>query len=84
LYNLSESSTTIKHNTHIKHVTKITHHPETKHVKQNYTNNKGHTTHNEYNSNPSCSKHSRAEVKDGGTTLPLPHTLSWWLFYVIN
>jgi hypothetical protein len=34
------SGTTIRHNTQI-----------TKHSTQNYTNNKGHTTHNEYNAN---------------------------------
>jgi hypothetical protein len=33
------SGTTIRHNTQITHIT------------QNYTNNKGHTTHNEYNAN---------------------------------
>jgi hypothetical protein len=30
---------------------KITHHAQTKHSIQNYTNNKGHTIHNEYNAN---------------------------------
>jgi hypothetical protein len=35
-----------QHTTH-----KITHHGQTKHSTQNYTNNKGHTTHNEYNAN---------------------------------
>jgi hypothetical protein len=30
---------------------KITHHAETKHSTQNYTNNKGDTTHNEHNAN---------------------------------
>jgi hypothetical protein len=30
---------------------KITHHTQTKHSTQNYTNSKGHTTHNEYNEN---------------------------------
>jgi hypothetical protein len=28
-----------------------THHTQTKHSTQNYTDNKGHTTHNEYNAN---------------------------------
>jgi hypothetical protein len=28
---------------------KITHHAQSKHSTQNYTNNKGHTTHNDYN-----------------------------------
>jgi hypothetical protein len=32
---------------HISH--KITYHAETKHSTQSYTNNKGHITHNEYN-----------------------------------
>jgi hypothetical protein len=39
------SGTTIRQNT------QITHHAQTKHSIQNYTNNKGHTTHNEYNVN---------------------------------
>jgi hypothetical protein len=30
---------------------KITHHAQTKHITQNYKNNNGHTTHNEYNAN---------------------------------
>jgi hypothetical protein len=30
---------------------KVTQHPQTKHITQNYTNNEGHTTHNEYNYN---------------------------------
>jgi hypothetical protein len=34
-----------------RHNTKITHHAQTKHSTQNYTNNKGHTTHNEYSAN---------------------------------
>jgi hypothetical protein len=37
------SGTTIKHNT------QITLHTQTEHSTQNYRNNKGHTTHNEYN-----------------------------------
>jgi hypothetical protein len=42
--------TTIRHDKqHTSH--KITHNPQTKHITQNYTNNKGHTTHNEYNAN---------------------------------
>jgi hypothetical protein len=40
-----DSGTTIRHNT------QITHHTQTKHSTQNYTNNKGRTTHNEYNAN---------------------------------
>jgi hypothetical protein len=39
----SGSGTTIGHNTRISH--KITHHTQAKHGTQNYTNNKGHTTH---------------------------------------
>jgi hypothetical protein len=39
------SGTTIRYNA------QITHHTQTKHSTQNYTNNKGHTTHNEYNEN---------------------------------
>jgi tRNA(Arg) A34 adenosine deaminase TadA len=39
------SGTTIRHNT------QITHQNQTKHSTLNYTNNKGHTTHNEYNEN---------------------------------
>jgi hypothetical protein len=31
--------------------TTITHHAQTKHSTQNYTHNKGHTTHNVYNAN---------------------------------
>jgi hypothetical protein len=31
--------------------TTIRYHAQTKHSTQNYTNNKGHTTHNEYNEN---------------------------------
>jgi hypothetical protein len=30
---------------------KITQHAQSKHSTQNYTDNKGHTTHNDYNSN---------------------------------
>jgi hypothetical protein len=45
-----DSGTTIRHNTqHTSH--KITHHAQTKHITQNYTDNKGHSTHNEYNAN---------------------------------
>jgi hypothetical protein len=29
----------------------VTHHAQRKHSTQNYTNSKGHTTHNEYNAN---------------------------------
>jgi hypothetical protein len=45
------SGTTIRHNTltHTSH--KITHHAQTKHSAQNYTNNRGHATHNECNAN---------------------------------
>jgi hypothetical protein len=39
------SGTTIRRNT------QITHNAQTKHSTQNYTNNEGHTTHNEYNYN---------------------------------
>jgi hypothetical protein len=35
----------------MRHNAQITHHAQTKHSTQNYTNNKGHTTHNEYNAN---------------------------------
>jgi hypothetical protein len=42
---LGGSGTTIRHNT------QITHHAQTKHITQNYTNNEGRTTHNEYNVN---------------------------------
>jgi hypothetical protein len=37
--------------TTIRHNTQITHHAQTKHSTQNYKNNKGHTTYNEYNAN---------------------------------
>jgi hypothetical protein len=40
---LDGSGTTIRHNT------QITHHHQTKRITQNYTNNDGHTIHNEYN-----------------------------------
>jgi hypothetical protein len=40
-----DSGTTVRHNT------QITHHAQTKRSTQNYTNNKGHATHNEYNAN---------------------------------
>jgi hypothetical protein len=43
------SGTTIKHNTQISQ--KITYHAQTKHSTQNYTNNKGHTQHDEYHAN---------------------------------
>jgi hypothetical protein len=44
------SGTTIRHNTqHTLH--KVTHHAQTNHSTQNYTNNKGHTTHSAYNTN---------------------------------
>jgi hypothetical protein len=36
---------------HTTHITQNNHHTQTKHSTQNYTNNKGHTTHNEYNYN---------------------------------
>jgi hypothetical protein len=36
---------------HLRHNTQITHHTQTKHSTQNYTNNKVHTAHNEYNAN---------------------------------
>jgi hypothetical protein len=39
------SGTTIWDNTQISYI------PQTKHITQNYTNNEGHTTHNEYNAN---------------------------------
>jgi hypothetical protein len=41
------SGTTIRYNTQIHISHKITHHAQTKHNTQNYTNNKGHITHNE-------------------------------------
>jgi hypothetical protein len=44
------SRTTIRHNTN-KTSQKITHHSQTKHNIQNYSHNKGHTIHNEYNTN---------------------------------
>jgi hypothetical protein len=37
--------------TAIRHNTQITHHAQTKHSTQNNTNNKGHTTRNDYNAN---------------------------------
>jgi hypothetical protein len=44
------SGTTVRHNTNnTSH--KITHHAQTKHGTQNYTHNKEHTTHNQYNAN---------------------------------
>jgi hypothetical protein len=44
------SGTTIRHNTqHTSH--KITHHAQTKYSTKSYTNNKGHTTHKDYNAN---------------------------------
>jgi hypothetical protein len=43
--------TTIRHNTQITHSTQKTNRAQTNHSTQNYTNNKGHTTHNEYNAN---------------------------------
>jgi hypothetical protein len=45
----SGSSTTIRHNTKIHIVHKISHHTQTKHSTQSYTNNKGHISHDEYN-----------------------------------
>jgi hypothetical protein len=39
------SGTTIRHDTKIRISHDITHHAQTKHVTQNYTNNKGHITH---------------------------------------
>jgi hypothetical protein len=42
------SGTTIRHNTQIRISHKITHHSQTNHSSQSYTNNKGHSTHNEY------------------------------------
>jgi hypothetical protein len=41
------SGTTVTHNTH-----KYTHDAQTKHSTQNYTDNKGHITHNEYKTMP--------------------------------
>jgi hypothetical protein len=43
------SETTIRHTTQRIHISKITHRAETKHSTQNYTNNRGHTAHSEYN-----------------------------------
>jgi hypothetical protein len=43
--------TTIRHNIQITHVTQNGTPHSNKHSTQNYTNNKGHTTHNEYNAN---------------------------------
>jgi hypothetical protein len=43
------SGTTVRHNTQIHISHKITHHAQTKHSTQKYTNNKGHITHNAYN-----------------------------------
>jgi hypothetical protein len=45
------SGTTIRHNTPSNTSHKLTHHPQTEHITQNYTNNEGQTTHNEYNAN---------------------------------
>jgi hypothetical protein len=48
----SGSGTTIRYNTQITLITQnITHHAQTKHSTQNYTHNRGHTTHNEHNVN---------------------------------
>jgi hypothetical protein len=57
--------TTIRHNTQITHITQITHHTQTKHSTQNDTNNKGHTTHNEYNYN--CNRWYNPLIFLGGT-----------------
>jgi hypothetical protein len=43
--------TTIRHNTQITHITQNNTPHSNKQSTQNYTNNKGHTTHNEYNEN---------------------------------
>jgi hypothetical protein len=43
--------TTIRHNTQITHITQNNTPHSNNHSTQNYTNNKGHTTHNEYNAN---------------------------------
>jgi hypothetical protein len=45
------SGTTIRRNTQIKHIIEIIHCPQAKQCTHNYTNNKGHTTHSEYNVN---------------------------------
>jgi hypothetical protein len=45
------SGTTIRHNTQITHITQNNTPDSTKHSTQNYTNNKGHATYNEYNAN---------------------------------
>jgi hypothetical protein len=42
---------------------KITHHTQTKHSTQNYTNNKGHTTHNEYNANTITTTINKTTIK---------------------
>jgi hypothetical protein len=47
------SGNTIRHNTQISHITQNNIPHSNKHSTQNYTNNKGHTAHNEYNANTS-------------------------------
>jgi hypothetical protein len=48
------SGTAIRHNTQITHITQKTHHTQTKYRTQNYTNNKGHTTHNDNYNKYNC------------------------------
>jgi hypothetical protein len=48
---LGGSGTTIRHNTQITHITQNNTPHSNKHITQNYTNNKGHTTHTECNAN---------------------------------
>jgi hypothetical protein len=48
---LGGSGTTIRDNTQITHITQNNTPRSKKHSTQNYTNNKGHTTRNEYNYN---------------------------------
>jgi hypothetical protein len=43
------SGTTIRHNAQIHISHNISHYAQTKHSTQSYTNNKGHITHKEYN-----------------------------------
>jgi hypothetical protein len=45
------SGTTIRHIAQITHIAQNNTPPSNKHVTQNYKNNEGHTTHNEYNAN---------------------------------
>jgi hypothetical protein len=43
--------------------TNNTHHIQTKHSTQNYTYNKGHTTHNEYNANTTATNTITTTIK---------------------